>query len=76
MHWTFACNFDQLVSHSRIDATLDADHAFEAIDLARPTFNSFPAILTVLGRQLPVPDADGETAKRELFVLSIESQRH
>jgi pimeloyl-ACP methyl ester carboxylesterase len=76
MHWTFARNLDQLGRHRRIDAALDADHAFEAIDLARPTFGSLPAILAVLGRQLAVADADGEAAKRELLVLSIDPQCH
>jgi len=38
MHWTLARNLDQLVSHRCIDATLDADHTFKAIDLTRPTF--------------------------------------
>ena len=76
MHRTPARNFDQPVGHRSIDATLDADHAFEPINLAGPTLGSFTAILAVLGRQLAVPYADGKTAKRELLVLGIDPERH
>lgn len=76
MHRALAGNFDQLVGHHSIDAALDTDDAFEAINFAGPTLGGFTAILAVLGRQLAVPDADGEAAKRELLVLGIDPQRH
>jgi len=76
MHGTPARNFDQLAGHHSIDTTLDADHAFEAINLAGAAIGSFTAILAVLGRQLAVPYADGKAAKRELLVLGIDAERH
>ena len=53
MHRTLPRNLDQLVGERSIDATLNADDAFETINLAGPTLRSFAAIFAVFGRQLP-----------------------
>src|SRR5262245_65152876 len=67
VHRALGSNFGELVGHRSINATLDADHSFEAIDLAGLALGSFTAVLAVLGRQLAMLDADRNAAKSQVL---------
>ena len=72
MHRASVRNVLEFGGHRRIDAILDADHALEAIDLPGSALGGFTAILAGIDRQLAVPDAHGQAAERELFLLGID----
>jgi hypothetical protein len=50
MHRTLGRDLGQPGSRRGIDAARNADHALEAVDLARSTLGVLAAILAVLGR--------------------------
>src|SRR5262245_9708640 len=60
MYRAFSRNLDQLVGHRRLGFPFDGNDGLKAIDVSRPTLNSFAAVFAVVGRLLAVLDTHGE----------------